>query len=123
MDFNNRFSIYNTQFNYGLSVDQLFGLLYLKSFNNTSAESRILDSANPQLELTVKAALCDLATGSSTSRALTSTNTKSHTKTNSGRDKKGLICRRCQTKGHTSSKCTAPAPVQVRKTHVEDTFN
>ncbi|TID31301.1 hypothetical protein CANINC_000106, partial [Pichia inconspicua] len=106
------------------SVDQLFGLLYLKSFNNTSAESRILDSANPQLELSaIEAALRDLATVSSTSQALISTNTKFNTKTKSSKNKKGLICRRCQAKGHTSPNCTAPTPVQVNKNHVEDTSN
>ncbi|TID30591.1 hypothetical protein CANINC_000822, partial [Pichia inconspicua] len=91
------------QFAHGMSIDQLLGLIYLKTFNNTSAESRILDAATPRLELSaIEASLRDITT---TSQALVSTSKKS------GKGNKKLICVRCQAPGHKSPQCTAPAPV------------
>jgi hypothetical protein len=54
---------FRAQFANGISIDQLFGLVYLKSFSDPSAASRILDVSSPQLTLrTIELSLRDLAT-------------------------------------------------------------
>jgi hypothetical protein len=99
---------FRAQFSHGMTIDHLFGLVYLKTFNEPSAAARILDVSNPELSLSsVENSLRDLSTAPSQSSKVfvTKAHAKKTTTTNS------LICRRCWAKGHTSTTCTAPAPV------------
>ena len=99
---------FRTQFSHGMTIDHLFGLVYLKTFNEPSAAARILDVPSPLLSLSsVENALRDLSTApSSPSKVfLTKANCKKSTARTS------LICRRCWAKGHISSNCTAPRPL------------
>ena len=103
---------FRLQFQNGMTVDHLFGLFYLNVFNSEDANRRVLDAANPQLSFTaVESALRDLVGGTTGSM-----NGGNQALVTSKRNKKEIVCRRCQAKGHFSTVCTAPAPVPPTNT-------
>ena len=100
------------QFAHGMTIDHLLGLIYLKSFNDTTVESRVLDVSNPQLGLSaIEVALKDITTSSYSTSPSSQVLLTKKTINNRRNKPKELVCHRCQAKGHTSVNCTAPAPV------------
>ena len=108
---------FRTQFNHGMSIDHLFGLIFLQAFNSEDAVRRVVDSANPSLEFSaVETILRDLivpstSVTSSVAPAQAFAVSKSGSGSGSRRRRKPPVCYRCHQKGHTSNVCTAPAPV------------
>ena len=110
---------FRTQFNHGMSIDHLFGLIFLQAFNSEDAVRRVVDSANPSLEFSaVESSLRDLIVPTTSvpvpfSAVSDQAFAVSQSGPGSRRRRKPPICYRCHQKGHKSNVCTAPAPVSA----------
>jgi hypothetical protein len=96
---------FRAQFSHGMTIDHLFGLVYLKTFNEPSAAACILDISNPGLSLSsAENALRDLSTAPSQSSKVFVT--KAHAK--KAITPSSLICRpvACPNSTGTASGCT-----------------
>lgn len=102
-----------SHFNNSPEIAQFMGMLYLRMFKSDQATSRVLDAPNPNVTLSaVESTLRDLIPTTTGTAFVGKSKSQGKGKNLAGKDVSNKTCFRYGVKGHISTTCPAPHPVQ-----------